>query len=150
MLRNLYDTLRIKYAVWKYDRHRNQHDQVTTSQALETLRGMGDTVDVQARLRQAALLEANDVPESLVHLICAAYSEGRITTSTLHSIQEHGITVDLGLTVNDALRASVDNVRNIGKIHRLQQAVKRLAFIAGPGFTTDHLIDEGIVKQGDI
>lgn len=151
MLRNLVDTLRIKYAVWQYHRNRDRaYTRLTDAEqaGLDTLHGLN--ADTQARLRHAALLEANQVPEELVQVVCKVSAEGRFTQETLNRLAEQGIAIDFGNTANEALRMAVNNAQNTLRTHRLQQAVKRLAFIAGPGFTTDHLVDEGIVKQGDI
>jgi hypothetical protein len=153
MLRNLYDTLRIKYAVWRH--HRNRHQDhayyvLTDAEqaAIDTLHGLN--ADTQARLRHAALLEAHDVSEELVQVICQIAADGRFTQESLNRIAEQGIAIDFGSTANEALRMAVNNAKNTLRTQRLQHAVKRLAFIAGPGFTTDHLIDEGIVQQGDL
>lgn len=146
MLRNLYETLRIRYAVWRYHRNRdrNCHHLTDAEQAgLDTLHGLN--ADTQARLRHAALLEANQVSEELVQVVCKISAEGRFTQESLNRLAEHGIALELGKT--DTL---ADRIRQNAKIDRLQEAVKRLALIAGPGFTTDHLVDEGIVKQGDL
>lgn len=146
MLRNLVDTLRIRYAVWSYHRNRDRtYTRLTDAEqaGLDTLHGLN--ADTQARLRHAALLEAHDVPEELVHLLCKTNAEGRVTRETLNQLYEHGMRLEFHLA--PTMR---EQIRDMAKVERLQHAVKRLAFIAGPGFTTQQLIDDGLIKEGDL
>lgn len=151
MLRDLYDTLRIRYAIWRYgitkDNRLNHltRDEHAAISAMETLKDLYPGVDVQAWFRKAIHTEAFTTPEELLQVIHRVHASGWFTQDELNQIASHGIALDLGKP--DTL---ADRIRQNAKIDRLQEAVKRLAFIAGPGFTTDHLIDEGIVKEGDL
>jgi hypothetical protein len=148
MLRNLHDTLRIRYAVWRYGITKNNRlaaltdDERTAVHAVQALKDLYPGVDVQAWFRKAIHTEAFTTPEELLQVIHRVYASGRFTTDDINQIAHHGIKLDFG--------GHYDKIDHSARTHRLQHAVKRLAFIAGPGFTTDHLIDEGIVQQGDL
>lgn len=148
MLRNLFETLRFKFAVRDHNtKHKKRVLEVMPSRAeldaIEALRATG--THSQTRIRQAALLEAHDVSEELVHLLCKANAEGRVTRETLNQLYEHGMRLEFHLA--PTMR---EQIRDMAKVERLQKAVKQLAFIAGPGFTTQHLVDEGLLNEGDI
>jgi hypothetical protein len=148
MLRNLFDDLRIRYAMWRYgitkDNRLNHltHDERTAINAMQTLKDLHPGVDVQAWFRKAIHTEAFTTPDALLQIIHQVHASGRFTTDHINQIASHGIALDFG--------GNYDKIKNAAKIGRLQNAVRQLAFIAGPGFTTDHLVDEGIVKQGDL
>jgi len=151
MLRNLYDTLRIRYAVWRYGTTKHNRlaaltdDEQAAVHAVQALKDLYPGVDVQAWFRKAIHTEAFTTPEELLQVIHRVHASSRFTTDDINQIAEQGIALELGKT--DTLS---DRIRQNAKIDRLQQAVKRLAFIAGPGFTTDHLIDERSVQQGHL
>jgi hypothetical protein len=148
MLRNLYDTLRIRYAVWRYGITKHNRlaaltdDEQAAVHAVQVLKDLYPGVDVQAWFRKAIHTEAFTTPEELLQVIHQVHASGRLTTEQINQLASHGIAIDLG--------GHYDKVQQAARLHRLQNAVKQLAFIAGPGFTTDHLIDEGIVQQGDL
>lgn len=153
MLRNLIESLRIRLAVHDHNRrHRRRILKVMPSgaelDAIEALRATG--ANTQKRLAQAALLEAHYVPENLIHMLHKVCAEGKFTQENLNQLAEAGIEVNFGDTVEERLIGAVQQTRRIGQTLRLQNAVTRLAFIAGPGFTTQQLIDDGLVKEGDL
>ena len=60
---------------------------------LETLTALG--ADVDARIRDAEMLEMAGVPSDLIPLIARIWASGRITARDAHHLRaEHGITID--------------------------------------------------------
>lgn len=160
MINRLISNLREWYAVRDH-KHHNLHKKIRDSNtnhtqhvldvmpsgpeldAIEAFRNLGAQTNFRTRLSQAAQLEAHDVPSELFVIFLRIHAQGAITQAELHQLKHQGIRPLFQLPQDQKIGTAQ-------KIHRLQNAVKRLAFIAGPGFTTDHLIDEGIINQGDI
>lgn len=158
MLRNLIETLQRSMAERKLNKEQETRlDQVSRVfkvmptdaelEAIEAFRNLGATKTFRDRLGQAAQLEAHAVSEELFAIFLRIAGTGKITRDDLNQLNNHGIRTQIaGYEKEHATR----QVSQIGQTARLQTAVKQLAFIAGPGFTTQHLIDEGIIHEGDI
>lgn len=148
MIRNFLETIQIRRAVREHNtKHRKRVLTVMPSgaelDAIEAFRNLGAQTNFPARLRQAAQLEAFGVTEPVLNVCLRIQSQGAITGADLNYLAHHGIKLGFSNHLNEVAETSE-------KLVRLQRAVKQLALIAGPGFTTDHLIDEGIIHEGDI
>lgn len=115
------------------------HQRRRQRRALKALEHTG--ANMVARLRHAALLEAASVDDHLLSTFTRIVGTKRLTNDDLAALHAHGVDIE------DAMP---EHFSHIQKLLRLQAAVRQLAFIAGPGFTTDHLIDEGMLRHGDL
>lgn len=157
MIRRLFDSIRTRLAVHQHQNPKPKPLQLTYSEAyaIQAFRGLGAQTNFPDRLGQAAQLEAQQVSAPLVEVLCSIAGRGQLNADHLHRLSREGIAIHIGDKpiedrIFDAFRDTAYDVATTNKMRRLQQAVKQLAFIAGPGFTTQHLIDEGMLHEGDI
>lgn len=146
MIRRFLANLRDRHATIQYQRNRtNRIPDLTIDEAhaVTVFRALGAQTDIQHRARQAAQLEAFGVTEPVLNACLRIQAQGAITGADLNYLAHNGIKLGFSNHLNEVAETSE-------KLVRLQRAVKQLAFIAGPGFTTDHVIDEGIIYEGDI
>lgn len=152
MIRRLFDSIRTRLAVHQHQTSKPKPLQLTYSEAyaIQAFRGLGAQTNFPDRLGQAAQLEAHQVSAPLVEVLCSIAGRGQLNADHLHRLSREGIVLNPGSSFGNLLQQAARDVETAGRTIRLQQAVKRLAFIAGPGFTTQHLIDEGMLHEGDI
>lgn len=152
MIRRLFDSIRTRLAVHQHQTSKPEPLELTYSEAyaIQAFRGLGAQTNFPDRLGQAAQLEAQQVSAPLVEVLCSIAGRGQLNADHLHRLSREGIAFNPGNNFNNLVQQAAREVETAGRTIRLQAAVKRLAFIAGPGFTTQHLIDEGMLHEGDI